>query len=121
VTRIIDTVELERILATLEGGELVDAVASARRLSRMEGVSITRSRAVPTSELRAIYARRALNPRSRKTIASQCSRIAETAARFPEERWHIIIVAVPDKLQVNLFSNESGRGRAAIDFTNQGR
>jgi hypothetical protein len=118
VSRIIDTVEFETILATFEGPELVDAVASARRLSRMEGVSLTKSSVVPTSHLRAIYARRALDPR-RQMVASQCSRIAEIAARFPEERWHLIIVRVGDELQVTLFSNESGRGRAAIDFTNQ--
>lgn len=120
MSKIIDTVELETILATFEAPELADAVASARRLSRMEGVSITQSSLVPASHLGAIYARRALNPRSRKTITSQCSRIAETAGRFPAERWHLIIVRVADRLHVTLFTSESGRGRAAIDFTNHG-
>ena len=115
---VIDSDELERVLVTFTDPDLAPAIASARRLVRMDDVSISRtSTVVPTSNLRATYSRRVLNPRLRPAVAQQCDRLARIASTYPDERWYILIVAVGDDPRVTIFSNENGVGRACLDFT----
>jgi hypothetical protein len=114
----IDAAQLDRVLRTFRGQDFEAAAAVAGRLAQMEGTSISRGDSpVPTSELRAIYARRALNPRLRPALARQCSELARIAGLFPSERWYIHIVAIAGRPQVTIFATDEGVGRVCLDYT----
>jgi hypothetical protein len=115
---IIDSEQLEAVLGTFKNREFAPAVSSARRLVGLGGRSISRTETtVPTSELRRIYGRRGLNPRLRPEVARQYDQLARVAGLFPNERWHILIVATSERPEVTIFSNEEGVGRVCLDFT----
>ena len=114
----IDAGQLERVLDTFADYDFAHAVASAKRLARTDGAVISKNgRAVPTTELRQIYTRRASNPRLREALARECERLAQIAGQFPSEGWYIYIVVIGDGPQVTIFANEDGIGRACLDYT----
>jgi hypothetical protein len=115
---IINSKELEEVLGTFTEQEFACAVASARLLVATHVPSLSKSdHAVPTSELRRIYRRRSWSPRLREALSRQFEDLARIASLFPAESWHILIVAMDDKPEVTIFSNEDGVGRACLDFT----
>jgi len=115
---IIDFEDLDRVLRTFTGQDFASAVALARRLAGIERASISRTNStVPTRELRTVYARRARNPRFRKSLAQQFGQLARIAELFPDERWYIHILTIEDQARVMIFANEEGVGRVCIDET----
>jgi hypothetical protein len=107
--------ELLDVLATFTTRDCARAVALARRLIVMDGVSLsTNESGVPTNELQEVYSDRALDPFLPKVLAREYRNVARLAAQYPLERWYIISVSTPFH-RVVVFANEQGIGRYCLD------
>jgi hypothetical protein len=112
--------ELLDVLATVTTSDFARAVALARRLVMINGVSISRNETgVPTGDLREVYADRASSPFLPKVHKRQYEEIVRLAAQYPFERWYIISIDI-GFYGVVVFANEQGVGRYCLDRTNHG-
>ena len=114
-----DTAAFLQILDTFKPSGTEPLIEKIRRLVVAEHAEVIGgSSAVPTPRLQSIYAFRAKNEASSSELRQQCQQLADAAAHFPDECWHIHIVQHEHTI-MSVFSNESGVCRVCMEGVDQ--